>query len=162
IGTSELLDAFAALTAVDWGDRVHFREALATTLAKSPDDRRVFDLVFDRYFFRAVEAQAAAHGLGEGDGLAGAARHAGVDALRDGDEAALADLARLAIATFGRRGDGAGVVGVDVQRIRRRLGLRAEPQHRLASGDVPHDGEMWHDGIPREQLRRFEQELRRQ
>lgn len=170
IGTSELLDAFAALTAVDWGDRVHFREALATTLAKSPDDRRVFDLVFDRYFFRAVEAQAAAHGVGEGDGLAGAAEQVDVDALReqimqalrDGDEAALADLARLAIATFGRRGDGSGVVGVDVQRIRRRLGLRAEPQHRLASGDVPHDGEMWHDGIPREQLRRFEQELRRQ
>ena len=44
-----------------------------------------------------------------------------------GDEAALRDLARLAIAAFGRRGEGSGVLGVDVQRIRRALGLRSEP-----------------------------------
>ena len=37
------------------------------------------------------------------------------------------DLARLAIAAFGRRGEGSGVLGVDVQRIRRALGLRSEP-----------------------------------
>ena len=60
IGTSELLDAFAALDAVPWTDRGPFREALAATLAKSPEDRRVFDLVFDRFFFRAVEEQAVA------------------------------------------------------------------------------------------------------
>ena len=35
------------------------------------------------------------------------------------------DLARLAIAAFGRGGEGSGVVGVDVQRIRRTLGLQA-------------------------------------
>ena len=35
------------------------------------------------------------------------------------------DLARLAIAAFGRQGEGSGVVGVDVQRIRRTLGLSA-------------------------------------
>ena len=34
------------------------------------------------------------------------------------------DLARLAIAAFGRA-EGSGVVGVDVQRIRRTLGLTA-------------------------------------
>ena len=38
------------------------------------------------------------------------------------------DLARLAIAAFGRRGEGSGVVGVDVQRIRRTLGLQAGTQ----------------------------------
>ena len=37
------------------------------------------------------------------------------------------DLARLAIAAFGR-GEGSGVVGVDVQRIRRTLGLSAGTQ----------------------------------
>ena len=37
------------------------------------------------------------------------------------------DLARLAIVAFGRRGEGSGVLGVDVQRIRRALGLRSEP-----------------------------------
>ena len=36
VGTSELLDAFAALDEVPWTDRAAFREALAATLAKSP------------------------------------------------------------------------------------------------------------------------------
>ena len=56
IGTSELLDAFAALQHVPWTEQVDFREALAATLAKSQDDRRVFELVFDRFFFRAATA----------------------------------------------------------------------------------------------------------
>ena len=55
-------------------------------------------------------------------------------ALRDGSDAALRDLARLAIAAFGR-GEGSGVLGVDVQRIRRALGLRAEPQPDLPEDD---------------------------
>jgi uncharacterized protein with von Willebrand factor type A (vWA) domain len=58
VGTSELNDAFAALAQVGWTDRVPFREALAATIAKSPEDRRVFDLVFERFFFRAVEGEA--------------------------------------------------------------------------------------------------------
>ena len=58
IGTSELLDAFAVLEHVSWADQLDFREALAATLAKSQDDRRVFELVFDRFFFRAAELAA--------------------------------------------------------------------------------------------------------
>ena len=65
------------------------------------------------------------------------------------------DLARLAIAAFGR-GEGSGVLGVDVQRIRRALGLRTEPQP-----DLP-DDDPRRDGVPRDQLRRFEQHLRRE
>jgi hypothetical protein len=38
------------------------------------------------------------------------------------------DLARLAIAAFGREGTGSGVIGVDVQRIRRTLGLRGQSE----------------------------------
>src|ERR1700729_3060072 len=57
LGTSELLDAFAALEHVRWGEQAQFREAMAATLAKSPEDRRVFELVFERFFFRAAEAQ---------------------------------------------------------------------------------------------------------
>src|SRR5438270_12775975 len=56
IGTSELLDAFAVLERVGWTDQGRFREALAATLAKSQEDRRVFELIFDRLFFRAAEA----------------------------------------------------------------------------------------------------------
>jgi hypothetical protein len=65
------------------------------------------------------------------------------------------DLARLAIAAFGR-GEGSGVVGVDVQRIRRSLGLRAEPQP-----DLP-DDDPRRAGLPREEIRNFEAHLRRE
>jgi len=163
VGTSELLDAFAALREVAWTDRRDFREALATTLAKSPEDRRVFDLVFDRFFFRAAEQQAAQREVVEGAGFDGAdqldleqLRQQIAQALQEGGEGQLQDLARLAIAAFGDRGDGSGVIGVDVQRIRRQLGLRAEPQPDLPADDPRRDG------IPREQLRRFEQQLRRE
>ncbi len=66
------------------------------------------------------------------------------------------DLARLSIAAFGQQGQGSGVVGVDVQRIRRSLGLRAEPQTELPADDPRHDG------VPRDALRRFEALLRRE
>ncbi|MDO8209387.1 VWA domain-containing protein [Conexibacter sp. CPCC 206217] len=163
IGTSELLDSFAALREVGWGQRDDFREALAATLAKSPDDRRIFELVFDRFFFRAAEHQAAQHQIREGAGFDGSEqidldelRQQIAQALQDGGEGGMQDLARLAIAAFGDRGDGSGVIGVDVQRIRRQLGLRAEPQPELPQDDPRHDG------IPRDQLRRFEQQLRRE
>jgi uncharacterized protein with von Willebrand factor type A (vWA) domain len=162
LGTSELLDAFAALEHVSWTRQADFKEALATTIAKSPEDRRTFELVFERYFFRAAEAEASRQQITESPGEAGAGevnldtlRQQIASALRDGSEAALRDLARLAIAAFGR-GEGSGVLGVDVQRIRRALGLRAEPQPELPEGDPRRDG------VPREQLRRFEQHLRRE
>ncbi len=40
VGTSEILDAFAALEQVPWTSRDDFREALAATIAKSQEDRR--------------------------------------------------------------------------------------------------------------------------
>ena len=39
IGTSEIQDAFRALEIVPWTSPVDFKEALATTVAKSPRDR---------------------------------------------------------------------------------------------------------------------------
>src|ERR1700736_749155 len=65
VGTSELLDAFAVLREISWTTQEDFREALAATLAKSQEDRRVFELVFDRFFFRAVELAAAREGVRE-------------------------------------------------------------------------------------------------
>src|SRR6476659_7777379 len=67
VGTSELLDAFAVLREISWTTQEDFREALAATLAKSQEDRRVFELVFDRFFFRAVEVAAAREGIREDD-----------------------------------------------------------------------------------------------
>ena len=67
VGTSELLDAFRVLEEIDWTSQRDFREALATTLAKSQEDRRTFELVFDRFFFRAVELAAARENVREGE-----------------------------------------------------------------------------------------------
>ncbi len=162
LGTSEILDAFAALAHVPWTGQDDFKGALSATLAKSPDDRRTFDLVFDRFFFRAAEAEAARREITEAPSRGDvfdvdleALRQQIAAALRDGDEATLRDLARLAIAAFGK-GEGSGVLGVDVQRIRRALGLRTEPQPDLPEEDPRRDG------VSREQLRRFEQQLRRE
>src|SRR5271166_5982199 len=67
VGTSEMLDAFSVLKEVSWTSQEDFREALAATLAKSQEDRRVFELVFERFFFRAVEIAAAREGVREND-----------------------------------------------------------------------------------------------
>ena len=62
------------------------------------------------------------------------------------------DLARLAIAAFGRQGERSGVIGVDVQRIRRALGLQAERAPRTTAQPA----------LDRENLRQFERHLRRE
>jgi uncharacterized protein len=166
VGTSELLDAFGALGAVAWTQPTDFREALASTLAKSQEDRRVFDAVFDRFLFRAVEREAVEKGLterrfsdeggGEGseidlDSLRAAAR----EAIRAGSDGEMRDVARLSIAALGRQGEGSGVIGVDVQRIRRSLGLRGDPDGEVAARA---EG----DAVPAERLREFEAHLRRE
>ena len=162
VGTSELLDAFAALDEVAWTEQGDVREALGATLAKSPDDRRLFDLVFERFFFRAAEQAALDERVGEGAPQPGeelelqSLQERIARAIAEGDESAMRDLARLAIAAFGRRGDGSGVVGVDVQRIRRALELRADPQPDAPQGDPRREG------LPRDRLRRFEALLRRE
>ena len=170
IGTAEILDAFAAVEQVPWTDRAQFREALATTLAKSQEDRHLFERVFDRWFFRAAELEAIGReGAAEGEAADRGPGEAGGDgeridideltemirqAIADGDETRMRDLAQLAVAAFGRRGEGSGVVGVDVQRIRRTLGLT--PGTRAPDGGAE-DVEIDRDGV-----RRFESHLRRE
>src|SRR5918994_6261577 len=130
VGTSELLDAIHALDAVSWTSREDFHESLAATLAKSQEDRHVLDVLFDRFFFRAVEREAIDRGLAE-ERFEGAEqldlealRERIREAIRVGSDGEMRNLARPAIAAFGRQGEGSGVIGVDVQRIRRTLGLR--------------------------------------
>lgn len=176
VGTSELLDAFDALGVVDWTSRASFKEAMSTTIAKSQQDRELFAAVFDRYFFRATEAEASRSNAdrsdesgaktgvegrpGEGDdgGESGEGGEIDVDALRDaimdalenGDDDSLLDLARLSIMTLAG-GASSGVIGVDVQRVRRQLGLRSQ--------DLP-PGE---EGAElRKRLQKFEQQVRRE
>src|SRR4051812_39402808 len=160
VGTAEILDALAALEAVPWTTEQHFRAALAATIAKSQDDQFLFDKVFERYFFRAVEREAIERRLGEADAYGGqermeldSLRERIANAIRDGADGGWGDRARLAISAFGRRGGGSGVIGVDVQRIRRTLGLKAETAP--ARRDDP-------ETVPQERLRQFERHLRRE
>src|SRR5436305_4963237 len=161
VGTSELLDAFHALEELSWTDQEDFRETLAATLAKSQEDRRVFELIFDRFFFRAVEREAVERGLTEkryegGDRLDfDQLRERIREAVRGGSDGEMRDMARLAIAAFGRQGEGSGVIGVDVQRIRRALELRGETSRE--PGELPDP-----ETVPQERLREFERHLRRE
>jgi len=158
VGTSEILDAFMALSEVSWDQREDFRETLAATLAKSQEDRHLFEVLFDRFFFNAVEASAIEKGLRD-ERFEGGERIDLEDlraqiqaAIRAGSDGEMADLARLAVAAFGAQGESSGVIGVDVQRIRRALELR---------GSGPQQGE-GEEGLDRERLRRFERMLRRE
>ncbi len=160
VGTSEILDGFNVLDEIDWTSRDDFREALAATLAKSPDDRRVFGVLFDRFFFRAVEAQAVEREIKEQRFDGGDSDRVDLDDLREriqeairaGQDGDMSDLARIAVTAFGGQGESSGVIGVDVQRIRRALELRQQ------SGQRPDDTE----GLDRDNLRRFEAHLRRE
>jgi uncharacterized protein with von Willebrand factor type A (vWA) domain len=157
VGTAEILDAFRALGEISWTDREDFRETLAATLAKSQEDRRLFEVLFDRFFFDAVEAEIIDRGLTQ-ERFQGGERIDLEDlkaqiqaAIRAGHDGDMADLARLAVAAFGRQGESSGVIGVDVQRIRRALELRQQSSGPEAA-----------PGLDRENLRRFERQLRKE
>jgi uncharacterized protein len=161
VGTSEILDAFEALESVPWTEAADFREALAATLAKSQEDRRMFELLFERFFFRGAEAEALRHAIGEqgryesgGQLDLDELREAVRQAITEGRDGEMRDLARLAIAAFGRGGEGSGVVGVDVQRIRRTLGLQVGGRAEGEDDDVL--------TLDRESLNQFERHLRRE
>jgi uncharacterized protein with von Willebrand factor type A (vWA) domain len=160
VGTAELLDAFAAIEAVPWADPADFREALAATIAKSQEDRRVFELIFERYFFRAAESEALDREIREDRRYEGGERldleqlrEAIRQAIAQGNDGEMRDAARLAIAAFGRQGEGSGVVGVDVQRIRRTLGLQVSGRD---------SGEEEGLRLEREQIQAFERHVRRE
>ena len=162
VGTSELLDAFQALDAVSWSSREDFREALAATLAKSQEDRHVLDVLFERFFFRTVEREALEQNLAEERFQGGeqldleALRERIREAIRAGSDGEMRDLARLAIAAFGRQGEGSGVIGVDVQRIRRTLGLKGEKHGAELAGERDPES------VPRDRLQEFERHIRRE
>jgi uncharacterized protein with von Willebrand factor type A (vWA) domain len=166
VGTAEILDSFAAISHVPWTERADFREALAATVAKSQEDRRVFELIFDRYFFRAAESEALERALNEVQNRFEGGERLDIEELREavlraiaaGSDGEMRDLARLAVTAFGRRGEGSGVVGVDVQRIRRSLGLQPGQQVTPSEGEEAQETPT----LDRESLRHFEAHLRQE
>ncbi|MER6346958.1 vWA domain-containing protein [Streptomyces sp. NPDC001595] len=112
IGTGETVDAARAVEALGFADRALLREGLAATLLHGPDQRRVFDSVFDLYFPRAV-------GGPDGPGGPDAGGPADREELRErlaaalaaGDRALLERLAAEAVDGFGGYGGSAGSDG---------------------------------------------------
>ncbi len=118
VGPGETIDAGHVLGALDLLYREHLREGLAAALLRRSGQRPAFDVLFDLYFPPALGA-----GTGEvdvprlRDGENGpvdidALRDVLADLLRDGDTAALAELARAAVDALGRSGAvGTGIRG---------------------------------------------------
>lgn len=116
VSTAEGIDAARALAAVDLLDRWTVRVAYASTLVKRPGDVAVFDALFDLWFPPAlgnghdvedapetVEANSAVEVTGARGTSAEvhAMRTELAQALFDGDDAAMSQLARSAVARHG-------------------------------------------------------------
>jgi uncharacterized protein with von Willebrand factor type A (vWA) domain len=119
VGPGETIDAARVLTALDLTHREHLREGLAAALLRRSGQREVFDTLFDLYFpvalgagARPVEVPRVADGPVDVEAL----RAVLADLLRDGDPAALAELARAAVDALGSSGaSGTGVRGAAAQ-----------------------------------------------
>jgi uncharacterized protein with von Willebrand factor type A (vWA) domain len=118
VGPGETVDAGHVLSALDLIRRDQLREGLAAALLRRSGQRQSFDTLFDLYFPAAIGAGTGevdvprlndnAHGPVDIDAL----RDVLADLLRDGDTAALADLARAAVDALGRSGAaGTGIRG---------------------------------------------------
>jgi uncharacterized protein with von Willebrand factor type A (vWA) domain len=114
VSLAEDLDAVAALTSVEWTDRSIVHDVYAATLVKRQAQRPTFDALFDLYFPRLVgggvaEAQRTEAEGSEGDGspvrdnaaALEAFREALAEALEQGDEQRLQELAAEMVGRFG-------------------------------------------------------------
>jgi uncharacterized protein with von Willebrand factor type A (vWA) domain len=116
VSLAEDLDAIAAFTVLDWGDREAIRQAYAATLVKRQAQRPTFETLFDLYFPRLVGEGTAAQGAdAESAPRDNAAaledvRSRLADALAEDDQDALRQLAAEAVGRFGAmRGRGPGL-----------------------------------------------------
>ena len=118
VSLAEDLDAIAAFSVLDWGDREAIRQGYAATLVKRQAQRPTFETLFDLYFPRLVGEGVAADGPTDGPSPHHATTPAALedvrarlaDALADGDQEALRRLAAEAVGRFGAmRGRGPGL-----------------------------------------------------
>ncbi len=103
VSVSEGIDALRALEHIPFEDRSAVKAALGATMVKSESHRPIFDILFDLYLgtgrgTRAFEEQDAADQPEEDQDLLDQL----FDAITAGNDAALDDLARRAVARFGR------------------------------------------------------------
>ena len=120
VSLAEDLDAIAAFSVLDWGDREAIRQGYAATLVKRPAQRPTFETLFDLYFPRligagavspvsAVIAEGSAPARDSGPDLA-RLRAELAEALSAGSQTDLERLATEAVGRFGAmRGRGPGL-----------------------------------------------------
>lgn len=103
VAVSEEIDALRAIKYVDLVEKDDVRAALATTMVKSESHRAAFDTLFDLYFATGRGPEAF-ESRDENDRVESAEALADelFDALMEGDAVALGDIARRAVAQFGR------------------------------------------------------------
>ena len=122
----------------------------------------VFELVFDRFFFRAAELAAIQEGMREEGGIYADDAGSNMETLRRQVAAAVRDGNQGADARPRAAGDrGLRPPGRGLGRHRRRRAAhppRAGAAHRPQPDLPPHDPRR--DGLPRDEIRRFEQLLR--
>ncbi|MDN5748745.1 MAG: VWA domain-containing protein [Pseudonocardia sp.] len=113
VGPGETVDAARVLGALDLLHREHLREGLAAALLRRSGQRQVFDTLFELYFPAALGRGSAevevprVDDAEDGPVDVDALRDILADLLRDGDTAALTDLARAVVDALGTSG-GAG------------------------------------------------------
>ncbi|MEU1181475.1 VWA domain-containing protein [Streptomyces sp. NPDC005820] len=105
IGTGETVDAAEAVAVLGFSDRGLLREGLAATLLHTPEQRRLFDTVFDLYFPYGVGGPVGEPG--DRDSL----RDRLADALAADDSALLGQLAIEAVDGLGGYGSSPGADG---------------------------------------------------
>ncbi len=110
VSLAEDLDALRALRALDWDDRATVRTGYAATLVKRQSQRPTFDALFDVYFPRMVgdgiaarteEEDEAAGGVRDNAEALSGFREQVAEALAQGDQQALVELAAETVARFG-------------------------------------------------------------
>jgi uncharacterized protein len=122
VGPGETIDAARVLGALDLVHREHLREGLAAALLRRSGQRQAFDTLFDLWFPAALGAGAgevevprvddAPDGAVDVDAL----RDVLAELLRDGDDAALVELARAVVDALGTAGAaGTGIRGAGAQ-----------------------------------------------
>ena len=132
VSSSEVIDATHALRTIDIGKRAGLRAALATTLVKSGDDIRTFDLLFDlRFPVRTGDGGRPPSVQPPSDGTSGSAATREITTTLDrgsldGDASGAQELLELIMEAI-RRGDPDALMALAGMAVGRFGGLESQP-----------------------------------
>jgi uncharacterized protein with von Willebrand factor type A (vWA) domain len=165
VGPGETVDAASVLGALNLLHRDQLREGLAAALLRRSGQRAVFDTLFDLYFPIAIgrgQSEVEVPWTSEGEVDLDALRDILADLLRDGDDAALRELARAVVDALGQAGgNGQGGGGASGQGTPRNWSAyqvlrQVSPETLLARimSDLRAGGSVQDQGFTDEVLRR--------